>query len=131
MLTLPLTNKDLKNGNIEVPSDLDKDTMRRQLKFFCYHDLGFNIEHLKYFATQFGWEAVAVGPLHATATEIKNTYSQWLTLLDCLGLRHEFDRMLRCTLHADGVHVGYGVAAEPPHQHFTITTTNAINTTTV
>ena len=86
---------DIQSGNFDVPAGLDAGTMRRQLRFFCKHDLGFNLEFLKYFATEFGWEAVAVGPLHATGTEIKNTYSQWLTLLDCLGLRNEFDRMLR------------------------------------
>lgn len=74
---------------------LDPVTMRRQLAWFCKKDLGFNIDVLQYFTTQFGWEVVAVGPLHATGTEIKNTYSQWLTLLDCLGLRVHFDRMLR------------------------------------
>ena len=86
---------DIKNNRVVVPQGLDAGTMRRQLKFFCANDLGFNLEYLNYFATEFGWEAVAVGPLHATATEIKNTYSQWLTLLDCLGIRSEFDRMLR------------------------------------
>ena len=82
-------------GVIEVPEGLDAATMHRQLRFFCKNDLGFNLAYLKYFAAEFGWEAVAVGPLHAAATEIKNTYSQWLTLMDCLGLRSEFDRMLR------------------------------------
>ena len=86
---------DIQSGEFEVPPELDASTMRRQLHFFCKNDLGFDLDFLKYFACEFGWEAVAVGPLHASGTEIKNTYSQWLTLLDCLGLRHEFDRMLR------------------------------------
>lgn len=88
------TYQGIKNGTVDVPNNLDAPTMRRQLKFFCYNDLGFNLDHIKYFASVFGWESVAVGPLHATGTEIKNLYSQWLTMMDCLGLRSEFDRML-------------------------------------
>ena len=68
--------------------------MRRQLKFFCRNDLGFNLEKIRHFAMKFGWEAVGVGSLHQ-GTAIKNTMSQCLTVMDCLGLRHVYDKMLR------------------------------------
>ena len=85
---------DIKTDNFDIPEGFDVTTMRKQLRFFCKHDLGFDIDLVSHFATKFGWESVAVGPLHM-GTAIKNHLSQIITIFDCLGLRSVFDRRLR------------------------------------
>ena len=50
-------DEDLSRGDvIEVSTGLDNTTMRRQLKHFCKHNLGINLDVVKYFVVKFGWD---------------------------------------------------------------------------
>ena len=89
-----LVNKARGLTSVFVPNadgTLDPRRQKQQFEMFCAEHLGFRVEEISNLAVHFGWEAAWVGPLHATAAAIKQTYAQWLTIYHTLGRQRQFE----------------------------------------